>query len=72
MRIAVALVAHAAAYLAGMEAGWTESLDRLAEELVRCYNVRQLKEEFIQKAKRRTECKKSPRSCGSTAKPKRR
>ena len=30
---AVALVAHATAYLAGMEAGWTQSLERLAEEL---------------------------------------
>jgi uncharacterized protein YndB with AHSA1/START domain len=30
---AVAVVAHAAAYLAGMEAGWTQSLERLAEEL---------------------------------------
>ena len=32
---AVAVVAHAAAYLAGMEAGWTQSLERLAEELAR-------------------------------------
>jgi len=32
---AVALVAHATAYLAGMEAGWTQSLERLAEELAR-------------------------------------
>jgi hypothetical protein len=29
------VVAHAAAYLAGMEAGWTQSLERLAEELAR-------------------------------------
>ena len=32
---AVAVVAHAAAYLAGMEVGWTQSLERLAEELSR-------------------------------------
>jgi uncharacterized protein YndB with AHSA1/START domain len=32
---AVALVAHAIAYLAGMEAGWTQSLERLAEELAK-------------------------------------
>jgi uncharacterized protein YndB with AHSA1/START domain len=32
---AVAVVAHAAAYLAGMETGWTQSLERLAEELAR-------------------------------------
>jgi uncharacterized protein YndB with AHSA1/START domain len=32
---AVALVGYAAAYLAGMEAGWTQSLDRLAAELAR-------------------------------------
>ena len=32
---AVAVVAHAAAYLAGMEAGWTQSLERLAEKLAR-------------------------------------
>ena len=32
---AVAVVAHAAAYLAGMEVGWTQSLERLAEELAR-------------------------------------
>ncbi|MGB6176387.1 MAG: SRPBCC domain-containing protein [Methylocella sp.] len=32
---AVAVAAHAAAYLAGMEAGWTQSLERLAEELAR-------------------------------------
>ena len=32
---AVAVVAHAAAYLAGMEAGWAQSLERLAEELAR-------------------------------------
>jgi len=32
---AVAVFAHAAAYLAGMEAGWTQSLERLAEELAR-------------------------------------
>jgi uncharacterized protein YndB with AHSA1/START domain len=32
---AVALVAYAAAYLAGMEAGWTQSLERLAAELAR-------------------------------------
>jgi hypothetical protein len=29
---ALAVVAHAAAYLAGMEAGWTQSFERLAEE----------------------------------------
>jgi uncharacterized protein YndB with AHSA1/START domain len=32
---AVAVVDYAAAYLAGMEAGWTQSLERLAEELAR-------------------------------------
>ncbi len=32
---AVAVAAHAAAYLAGMEAGWAQSLERLAEELAR-------------------------------------
>ncbi|MDQ6703478.1 MAG: SRPBCC domain-containing protein [Pseudomonadota bacterium] len=32
---AVAVVAHAAAHLEGMEAGWTQSLERLAEELAR-------------------------------------
>ena len=33
---AVAVVAHAAAYLTGTEAGWAQSLERLAEELARC------------------------------------
>ena len=32
---AVAVVPYAAAYLAGMEAGWTQSLERLAEHLAR-------------------------------------
>ena len=32
---AVALVAYAAAYLAGMEAGWTQSLERLEERLAK-------------------------------------
>jgi uncharacterized protein YndB with AHSA1/START domain len=31
----VAVVSYAAAYLAGMEAGWTQSLERLAAELAR-------------------------------------
>jgi uncharacterized protein YndB with AHSA1/START domain len=30
-----AMAPYAAAYLAGMEAGWTQSLERLAEELAR-------------------------------------
>jgi uncharacterized protein YndB with AHSA1/START domain len=32
---AIAVVPYAAAYLAGMEAGWTQSLERLAEQLAR-------------------------------------
>lgn len=32
---AVALVAYAAAYLTGMEAGWSQSLDRLEEQLAK-------------------------------------
>jgi uncharacterized protein YndB with AHSA1/START domain len=32
---AAAVVAYAAAYLKGMEAGWTQSLERLAEKLAR-------------------------------------
>jgi uncharacterized protein YndB with AHSA1/START domain len=32
---AIAVVGYAAAYLAGMEAGWTQSLERLVEELGR-------------------------------------
>jgi uncharacterized protein YndB with AHSA1/START domain len=32
---ATAMVDYAVAYLAGMEAGWSQSLEKLAEELVR-------------------------------------
>jgi hypothetical protein len=54
---AVAMVSHAAAYLAGIEAGWTQSLERLAEELARSSGVRQVRVEFIKKTKRTTKCK---------------
>jgi predicted 3-demethylubiquinone-9 3-methyltransferase (glyoxalase superfamily)/uncharacterized protein YndB with AHSA1/START domain len=36
---AVAVVTYAAAYLAGMEAGWTQSLERLAEELAKSQGI---------------------------------
>jgi hypothetical protein len=32
---ATAMVDYAVAYLGGMEAGWTQSLEKLAEELAR-------------------------------------
>lgn len=36
---AVAVVTHATEYLAGMEAGWTQSLERLGEELAKSQGI---------------------------------